>query len=343
MKTSTKLNHCIILNTLIASALIIPGVAMASDDTHRFRMVNAEDTADSPAGRGMQRWADLIEERSDGRMTAQVFHQGALGNVSEVFDHMLMGGVDMVIAATPTSYDNRVGVMSLPYLFLDWEEAQTAWERGGWMNGIVEPIFDDMGLKMFGSFPWGFTGVATRGDYAISLGEAQEKALKVRAIPAFPVPQTVQAMGYHSVPLDWNEVYTAIQTGVVDGDAGNIIYWDYEFFGEILDYFVHTKHFFGQAALMMNQDTWAALDEEDQQIVASAAYEVVDKQFSDAQSEDEYWIATAQEGGMEYIELSDQELAEMAQHVREVVWQQAEEEFGSELIEEILSHTQLEN
>ncbi|MGP9635411.1 TRAP transporter substrate-binding protein DctP, partial [Halomonas sp. AOP43-A1-21] len=78
-------------------------------------------------------------------------------------------------------------------------------------------------------------------------------------------------------------------------------------------------------------------------IVATAAYEVVDQQFADAQAEDEYWIATAQEGGMEYIELSDQQLTELAKHVREEVWQQAEDEFGSELIQEILSHTQLEN
>lgn len=330
------------LSFIAVSVMLASSVSLASEETHQFRMVNAEDTADSPAGRGMQRWADLIEERSDGRLTAQVFHQGALGNVSEVFDHMLMGGVDMVISAPPTTYDSRVGVMSLPYLFLDWDEARAAWERGGWMNDVVEPIFSDMGLKMFGSFPWGFTGVATRDDYAVSLDEAQEKGLKVRSIPAFPVPQTVQAMGYVSVPLDWNEVYTAIQTGVVDGDAGNIIYWDYQFFGEILDYFVHTKHFFGQAALMMNQDTWESLNEEDQQIVASAAYEVVDQQFSDAQEEDEYWIETAQEDGMEYIELSDEELTEMAEHVREVVWAEAEEEFGAELIESITSQTQLE-
>jgi TRAP-type C4-dicarboxylate transport system substrate-binding protein len=208
------------------------------------------------------------------------------------------------------------------------------------MNEIVEPIFSDMGLKMFGSYPWGFTGVATRGDRAVSLSEARDKNLKVRAIPAFPVPQTVQAMGFHSVPLDWNEVYTAIQTGVVDGDAGNIIYWDYVFFGEILDYFVHTKHFFGQAALMMNQDAWEKLNEVDQEIVASAAYEVIDKQFADAQAEDEYWIAEAQENGMEYIELSEEDLEEMAQHVRSVVWEQAEREFGTELIQEVLSHTQ---
>ncbi|MCE8021871.1 TRAP transporter substrate-binding protein DctP [Halomonas sp. MCCC 1A11036] len=341
--TMQKGKYSFVFSCLTVATVAFSGTAMGNDDTHRFRMVNTDDTADSTVGRSVQRWADLIEERSGGRMTAQVFHAGALGNVGEVFDHMVRGSVDMAITTPQTSYDNRVGVMSLPYLFLDWEEAQEAWESGGWMNDIVDPVFEDMGLKHFGLYPYGFTGVATRGDYAVSLQESQEKGLRVRSIPAFPVPQTVQAMGYHSVPLDWNEVYTSIQTGVVDGDAGNIIYWDYQYFGDILDYFVHTKHFFGHAALMMNKDTWDALSEADQEIVASAAYEVIEQQFQDAREEDDYWIATAQEGGMEYIELSQENLEEMARHVRDVVWQQAESEFGEELIQEILRHTQLEN
>src|SRR5690554_1861116 len=170
-----KISFSSVLACVAASTLMITNVAMASDDTHRFRMVNTDDTADSTVGRSMQMWADLIEERSDGRMTAQVFHQGALGNVSEVFDHMLMGGVDMVITVPQSSYDSRVGVMSLPYLFLDWDEVESAWERDGWMNGIVDPIFSDMGLKSFGLYPYGFTGVATRGDRAVSLNEAREK------------------------------------------------------------------------------------------------------------------------------------------------------------------------
>lgn len=340
---SNKLNNSFIFGCIVASALMASTAALGGNDTHRFRIVNTDDNADSTVGRSVQMWADLIEEKSDGRMSAQVFHHGALGSVSEVFDHLLMGGVDMVITAPQTSYDKRVGVMSLPYLFLDWEEVKEAWERDGWMNDIAAPIFDDIGLKFFGLYPYGFTGVATRGDRAVSLNEAREKNLKVRSIPAFPVPQTVQAMGYHSVPLDWSEVYTSIQTGVVDGDAGNIIYWDYEFFGDLLDYFVHTKHFFSHVALLMNNDSWDALDEKDQEIVASAAYEVIEKQFTNAQAEDEYWIATAQENGMEYIAPSQEDLEEIAQHVRDVVWKQAEDEFGADLIQEILNNTQLNN
>ncbi|WP_204355703.1 MULTISPECIES: TRAP transporter substrate-binding protein DctP [Marinobacter] len=328
------------MSLVAASSLTVSAIAMASDESYRFKMVNSDDAADSPVGRSVQLWADLIEEKSDGRMQVQVFHQGALGNVGEVFDHLLAGNVDMAISLPQTSYDNRVAIMSLPYLFLGWDEAYEAYGADGWMKEIVEPIFTDLGLKSFGVYPYGFAGIATRGDYAASLEEAQDKNLKVRAIPAFPVPQTLQAMGFHSVPLDWNEVYTSIQTGVVDGDAGNTIYWDYQYFGDLLDYYVHTRHLFSYSILMMNKGTWDQMDDEDREIVRSAANEVIRKQFTDAREEDEKWIAKAEKDGMEYFEPTDLQLEEWAAVVRDEIWTLAEKEFGKELVQKVMDHAQ---
>ncbi len=59
--------------------------------------------------------------------------------------------------------------------------------------------------------------------------------MTLRAAPIFPFPETVQAMGYQTATIDWGEVYPAIQMGVVDGDAANVIYWDYEYFRDTID------------------------------------------------------------------------------------------------------------
>jgi TRAP-type C4-dicarboxylate transport system substrate-binding protein len=276
-----------------------------------------------------------MKEKSNGRMKSRVFHQGELGSVGEVFDHMLKGNVDMVLSLPQTSYDKRIGLMNLPYLFFSWEQAAEGFGQDGWMTKVVDPIFNEMGVKHFGAYPFGFGGVATKGEYAENYEDAQKKNLKVRSIPGFPIPQTMQAMGYQSVPLDWNEVYTSIQTGVVDGDSGNIIYWDYQYFGDQIDYFVQTKHLFSYSSLMMNKETWDKMDEEDKNIVASAAAEVIQKQFNDAKAEDEKWIAAAQKDGIKYIEPSEEVLQSWIQPVRETVWGMAEEEYGKAFMQEI--------
>ncbi|MER3357932.1 MAG: TRAP transporter substrate-binding protein DctP, partial [Hoeflea sp. D1-CHI-28] len=129
-----------------------------------------------------------------------------------------------------------------------------------------------------------------------------------------------------------SEVFTAIQTGVVDGDGANIIYWDYEYFRDVLDYYNQTKMQFVTGVIAMNNDTFESLSEEHQNVVQDSALTVMEEAFEQAQERDQYYIDQAKQAGMEYIEPSDEELAEMAKKVREKVWPLMEERIGSEIM-----------
>lgn len=326
---------------LIAGLVLVTATTtLASDKSYEFKIVTTAGDRDSPRGRSVDLWADLIEEKSEGRMTADTFYQGELGGQQEVFDQLARGNVDMLIELPQTSYDERISILFLPYMFSDWEDAEAALTAGGWMDELIQPIFKDMGLKYFGPYSDGFTGFATKDEYVTNYQDAKESGIKLRTIPVFPIPQTVRAMGFQAVPIDWNEVYTSIQTGVVDGDSGNVIYWDYEYFGDLLDYYVQNKHRFSFSTLLMSDAVWSDLDEEDKRIVQDAAQEVIDKQFEDAQAEDEKWVETAQEGGMEYIVPTDSEIAEWAEVVRSEVWPEAEDIIGKELMDKVRANVE---
>jgi TRAP-type C4-dicarboxylate transport system substrate-binding protein len=200
-------------------------------------------------------------------------------------------------------------------------------------------VYADIGLKYFGPYPEGFGGIATKGRYATSYEEAN--GMKVRSQPVFPLPQTLKAMGFQAVPIDWSEVYTSIQTGVVDGDSSNVIYWDYEYFRDQLDYFVQSSHNFSSYALLMNNEQWEEMDAEDQAIVANAAQKVIDKQFKDAKTEDDKWIAEAQKAGMEYIVPTAEQKLAWVKRVRAEVWPIAEESLGKELMDKIRAKASL--
>ena len=194
-------------------------------------------------------------------------------------------------------------------------------------------IYSDIGLKFFGPWPEGFNGVATKGKYATNIAEAD--GLKVRTMTVFPAPQTMQALGYQTAAIDWGEVYTSLQTGVVDGEAGNVIYWDYEYFRDLLDYYVRSKHFFMTGVLSMNQESFDELNEEQQKVVADAANEVMMTQFKDAQKQDQHYVAEAEKAGMKYFELSDEQIKEFARAAREKVWPLMDQEIGSEIMDTI--------
>lgn len=323
------------MTRLIASTFLVTALAapLAAQDSLSLVLTSEAGDRESVLGQSMQEWARLIEEKSDGRIEVEVFYQGELGGQQELFDQLVRGNVHMMITWPQTSYDERIGVNYIPYLVLGWDDAITSFGPEGWVRDVIEPVYEEIGLKYFGPFPEGFGGIATKGRYATSFEEAQ--GIKLRSQPIFPLPQTIQAMGFQAVPIDWAEVYTSIQTGVVDGDSSNVIYWDYEYFRDQLDYFVQSSHNFSSYSLLMNGDTWEAMSEADREIIASSAQEVIDAQFAAARTEDEKWIAAAQEAGMEYIVPSPEEKAAWVEKVRAEVWPQVEEALGSEIMDTV--------
>jgi TRAP-type C4-dicarboxylate transport system substrate-binding protein len=330
-KKILKVSSIVSMTAVVALAGALD--AVASDNKYKFNLALESGDRDSSSGKSMRMWSDLVKEKSDGRIKMNVFYQGELGGQQEMFDQLVKGNIHMMLTWPQTSYDKRLGVNYIPYLTLGWEDALKAYGQNGWLKNILNPVYENIGLKYFGPYPEGFGGIATKGRYATSFEDA--KGMKVRSQPVFPVPQSLQAMGFQAVPIDWAEVYTSIQTGVVDGDCCNVIYWDYEYFRDQLDYYVHSKHVFSSYALLMNSEAWAELDAEDQKVISDAAQVVIDKQFVDARAEDEKWIKTAQEAGMEYIVPTKAEQLDWIHRVRSEVWPIAEETLGSELMDQV--------
>jgi len=325
----SKTGFLSLMTSLVAAGALMAGSAQAVT----LKMATDSGAKGSPAGNTLDRWAELIEKNSGGDIDVKVFYQNELGSQNEVFDLHVAGDVDVMLNWPMTSYDKRIGVIYTPYMTLSWDEALKAYSPGGWVNNMLGGIYSGIGLKFFGPWPEGFNGVATRGKYATNIAEAE--GLKVRTMTVFPAPQTMQALGYQTAAIDWGEVYTSLQTGVVDGEAGNVIYWDYEYFRDLLDYYVRSKHFFMTGVLSMNQDSFDGLNEAQQKVVADAANEVMMAQFKAAKEQDQHYVAEAEKAGMKYFELSDEQIKEFARAAREKVWPLMDQEVGSEIMDTI--------
>ncbi len=317
-----------------AAAVAVAGLAFGSvtsaDAQTVLKMATDSGAKGSPAGDALERWADLIESGTNGEIEIEIFYQNELGGQQEVFDLFVANDVNLMLNWPMTSYDERIAVLYAPYMVFTWEEALEAYRPGGWINGMLDGIYRDIGLKFFGAWPEGFNGIATRGVYAMTPEAAAE--LKIRVPPIFPMAESVQAMGYQTATIDWGEVFTAIQTGVVDGDGANVIYWDYEYFRDTLDYYNRTRQQFITGILSMNLEAFEALTAEQQQVVQAAAVTVMEEHFEKARALDESYVQKAIEAGMEYKQPSEAQLRALAERVRAEVWPMMEERIGSEIM-----------
>jgi TRAP-type transport system periplasmic protein len=316
---------------LSASAVILALMAAPALAEIELKIATDSGDRDSPSGQAIANWAKAIEEGSNGEIKVRVFYQNELGGQLEVFDLFVAGEVDLMLSWPSTSYDKRIGILNTPYMVTSWKDAFEAYKPGGWVNGALNVVFNDIGLKYFGAWPEGFSGVATRGAYATDIAGAQK--IKVRTPPLFPFPQILESMGYQTAAIDWGEVYTSIQTGVVDGDAGNVIYWDYEYFRDVLDYYVRTKHTFVTGNLLANLESYDRLPSEHQKLIEDAAVAEMAKQFEDARATDQKYVDLAIASGMEYFELTDEQIVPIAEKVRAEVWAKMEPDVGEEIMD----------
>lgn len=322
------------------SAVVFGTALAATAASAEIELKFATDSGDpgSPSGIALAAWANAVKEGSNGEIDVKIFYQNELGGQLEVFDLFVAGEVDAMISWPSTSYDKRIGILNTPYMVTSWEEALDAYKPGGWANGVLNNVFNDLGLKYFGAWPEGFSGVATRGAYATDVAAAAN--IKVRTPPLFPFPQILNAMGYQSAAIDWGEVYTSIQTGVVDGDAGNVIYWDYEYFRDVLDYYIRTKHTFVTGNLLVNLETYDSMSDEHKQLIEDAAVVIMEARFQAARDEDQHYVDLWEQSGKEYFELTDEQLAPIAAKVRAEVWPQMEPDVGKEIMDLIRAQVQ---
>ncbi|MDZ7841717.1 MAG: TRAP transporter substrate-binding protein DctP [Gammaproteobacteria bacterium] len=317
---------------IFLAALLLAFVAlpMAQAET-TLKLATDSGAKGSPSGNAMDRWAELIEEGTNGEVQVDVFYQNELGSQAEVFDLFVANEVQLTLNWPPTSYDERLSVLYAPYMVLSWEEALDAYSPDGWVNNMLGEIYGGLGIKYFGAWPEGFAGVATKDKYAMTPEEASD--LKVRVPPFFPMAETMQAMGYQTAAIDWSEVFTAIQTGVVDGDAANIIYWDYEYFRDTVDYYNRTKQFFVTGNIGMNMEAWESLSPEHQEVVQDAAVTIMEEAFVNGRERDQMYVEKAIEAGMEYLEPSPEQLNALATKVRAEVWPLMEERIGKDIVD----------
>jgi len=295
---------------------------------------------DAPAAVMATDLADLLRERTDGRIDIEYYGNCQLGDWSEILEHVSVGTVDFGLTCANDAYDPRYGVDWAPYRFFTWEQAREAYQPGGWCTEILDRIYEDNNIKFLGYGFRGFTGV--------SLNECPGKlppepvGIKIRTPGITSWKAAWETMGYIPTAIPFSEVYTSIQTGVVEGQAGGGSEQMYIVVGDIQSCWIQTNDWMDNQPIGMNLDLWESMTPEDQGILMDTVTEVLwgPDGFNKQQEELEaVWRQKALDDyGIESIILTESELAECAKAVREAVWPSLEADFGTDIYEAMVAN-----
>ena len=200
----------------------------------------------------------LAEERTGGAVTIRVFPSGTLGQEREVVQQVQEGLVDFMVSGTAIwgSVAPKLQVFDFPFMWRDWEHVHRIVDGP---IGREAADYLERSVRMR-PFAWGdsfgFRQVITRSR---DVSETSQLAgLKIRTIQSPIYVKAVELMGASPTPMAFGEVYTSLQTGVIDGyehDASTTLQ---QRFYEIARFMARTKHIAGVLGLWASTATLAA-------------------------------------------------------------------------------------
>ena len=219
-------------------------------------------TETNPQATALAAMAEELSTLTNGNFTLDIFYNSELGSEMEAVELCRNNTVQMVTSnvTNMATYQENCGVFALPYLFHSSDDMLEYLATSPIAYDMWEQLEENTGLVTLG-FQCGGSCLSTKGVKTASSPDGL-KGIKVRSMDAVVWQDVISALGATPVPVAYTELYTALQTSVVQGQdnpAGNTV--DGKFY-EVLDTFYETEHCYLISAFYSNSDAWDSLPDD---------------------------------------------------------------------------------
>ncbi len=278
------------------------GTSGASGETVTLKMAEVQPD-DYPTTIGDKEFARLVEEKTEGRYKIEVYSGGQLGEETNSIEQVQLGSIDLArVNASPLSqFAKEIGVTSMPFLF---ENEDAKWEK---LNGEVgRELLDTLdGTNMVGL---AFYDSGERSFYNTKRPvETPEdmKGLKIRVQNSEVAISVVESLGASATPMEYGEVYSSLQTGVIDGAENNFPSYFTSNHFEVAPYYTVNGYTGTPEVVIASQKVWDTLNDEDKEFFREAALESVEVQREAWAELTEESKTAVTDAGSELVEIED--------------------------------------
>ncbi len=214
-------------------------------------------------------FSNYVQEHSD-TLSVRLYPNNALGEERAVYEAMQLGaGASCAITGTAilNNFSKRLGVIDLPFLWRDYDHMSAALD--GEVGKSLAADLEKVGFKPIAWMTnWGARNVVTANKSVKT--PADIKGLKIRTIQSPVYIDALNAMGANATPMSFGEVYTSMQTGVLDGfEHGSAIVVTQKFY-EVAKHIALTRHFLGPVVLACSMSEWNKFTDKEKAVVMEA-------------------------------------------------------------------------
>ena len=263
------------------AAIVALGIAATAADAQTKKVVRINHAgADDILGTEHQMFswifANYVNQKAP-TLDVRIFPNSGLGQSRQVIEAMQLGsGASMHIggmAEFANFCQARCGVVGLPFIFKGYDHVQRVLD--GPVGEALSAELDKVGFKALGyMYSWGYRNVVTAKKEVKTVADL--KGLKVRTIPTPVFVGAINAMGASATPMNFGEVYTSMQSGVLDGfehTASTTLSFK---FHEIAKYVAITQHLIDPTVVAFSNTEWTKLEAREQAVVMEGAKLAID-------------------------------------------------------------------
>ena len=226
---------------------------------------------DHPAVQGVHKFAELVEEKSGGRMHIDVFANAQLASDRDCIEGMQMNTIQsgIMVSSALAGFTDELLVFDLPFLFDSSAQGQALCDSdvGQQILGTLE----DIGIKGLGWMEYGMRNI-TNSVRPIETPEDLQ-GIKIRTMENPIHMAAFQVMGADPTPMAFGELFTALQQGTIDAQENPLSVITSSRFNEVQDYLSMTEHVYSAAPLMVGKAAYDALPDDLKAIVDEAGTE----------------------------------------------------------------------
>jgi tripartite ATP-independent transporter DctP family solute receptor len=272
----------------VFSILLVSSFLLGCSNTEKHKALKLAHGLDPshPVHKGMVFMAEKLAEKSEGHLTIDIYPSGQLGSEQQCVELLQIGSlaITKVSAAVLESFTPKFKALGLPYVFRTKEHSFKVFDgeigkemllgtEEFWIRGLC---FYDAGFRSFYTID---TPINTPDDL---------KGMKIRVMKSQTAMEMVRALGGSPTPISWGELYTALQSGVVDGAENNepSLYTSHHY--EVCKHYSLDEHTCVPDILIISTTVWNKLTEQEQKWLQEAADESVPVQRK-------YWAESVEE------------------------------------------------
>lgn len=277
--------------------------------------------------RNLTGFANEVKKETDGRVVIQLYPSGQLGNEKDMVEGLTFGTVDggLIGGGSFQSIDPKFGIEALPYAWPTHEAAYKAFD-----GKLGKYLFDLLGKKGIVGLAWwenGFRHITNNKKPVVKPEDL--KGLKLRVTPDKMRLDTFKLLGAAPMAINFGELYSALQQGVVDGQENPYAIIYSNAFNEVQKYLSKSGHIWGSAVLCVNSDVWNKLSAKDKETVRKLAQKWCAAQRKETIKEENEFLDKLKAKGMK---VNDVDKAAFQKAVQPV-WKSYESTFGKELMD----------